>query len=139
MSLDTEEFCDESGSKRENKGTMKANTPNRSVVWRTELKFVREPLRIPILYQIEVISTVFSFIYLLILKSKNTAKRPSYNMGVHWQLQRIPASSPRATNLNEAWELKVKPTFSLGPLVRKPSTLLLLVQSQECPPLSNSQ
>lgn len=125
---------------------MKANTPNKSVVWRTEMKFVREPLRIPILYQIEVVSTIFSFIYLLILKSKNTAskviKRQSYNMGVHWQLQGIPASSPCATNfkfLNEAWELKVKPTFSLGPLVRKPSTLLLLVQSQECPPLSNSQ
>lgn len=106
------------------------------------MKFVREPLRIPILYQIEVVSTVFSFIYLLILKSKNTAskviKRQSYNMGVHcqWQLQGIPTSSPRATNfLNEAWELRVKPTFSLGPLVRKPSTLLLLVQSQECPPL----
>lgn len=77
---------------------MKANTPNKSVVWRTEMKFVREPLRIPILYQIEVVSTIFSFIYLLILKSKNTAskviKRQSYNMGVHWQLQGIPASSP---------------------------------------------
>lgn len=67
-------------------------------------------------------SAVFSFIYPLMLKSKNTArkvriKRPSYNMGV--KLQVIPISGFVASQI-EAWELKLKeefvsrvPTFSL--------------------------
>lgn len=55
ISFGTVEFCDEFGSNRERKGTTRANTPNRSVVWRTDM--AREPLLIPKLYQIEVIST----------------------------------------------------------------------------------